>query len=110
MCPYKDPEYKKKWQKEHPESQQKWRDNHQEQYRKSIKEYGKKYRLEHPEITKAEDLAKYHIPLKSCCEFGSCGSTEHLQRAHMDYDYPLEVLTFCCKHHHLIDKLYRRFD
>lgn len=88
-------EWSKKYQKKHPESHRKC---------------SQKWKKEHPEIIKAESLALYHIPLGSICEFGNCHSTENLERAHMDYDYPLEVLTFCARHHHLVDRLYREFD
>ena len=96
----------RKYHETHRKEDREYKKEHPEQ----LREYNKKFRLEHPEIVKADNLAYYHCPLGSVCEFGSCGSTKNLQRAHMDYDYPLEVLTFCAKHHSLVDRLYRRFD
>lgn len=106
--------YQKKYRKEHPEIHIKYRTSHPESNRKAVtkyqknhpetvKEYKKKYRKNNPEKTKAERLANYHIPLASNCL--RCGSTENLQRAHMDYNKPLDVLILCAKCHSLIDRL-----
>jgi len=113
--------YMKTYNKAHYQHQTKWRNK--EQLRKYGVEYRKnhppdlerwvidarEYRRKHPERKYAQNLARY-IPLKPSCEFGNCTSTEKLEHAHLDYDYPLEVVTFCAKHHRLVDRLYGRFD
>lgn len=88
---YKYKECRKEWNKEHPESQRSW---------------AKKNRKKR----NAEQQAERHIPIKSYCEFGGCKSIENLERAHIDYDHPFEVLTFCSKHHSLIDVLYGKYE
>jgi hypothetical protein len=98
-------EYAREYRKQHPEKSMEYYYRHPEKCRELVKQY----RQEHPEIIKAQNKARC-CPLLSYCQFGSCESTKNLQRAHLDYDYPLEVVTFCARHHHLIDKLYRRFD
>jgi hypothetical protein len=74
------------------------------------KENKRIYRLRHPKIEKAHNLAKYHIPLGKMCQFGNCDATKNLNRCHLDYDYPLLVITMCQYHHNLIDRLYREND
>ena len=91
----KHPEYFNNWAREHPEERN---------------ESTRKWALENPEKKNAEQQAWRHCPLGPCCQFGGCGSTEKLQRAHIDYSKPLEVLTFCAKHHKLIDALYKEND
>jgi len=41
----------------------------------------------------AENQAYQHIPLGDKCEL--CGSTDWLERHHMDYSKPLEIKTLC---------------
>jgi len=97
----------------HRKGSRKWRQNHPEYQRKHLEKHRKgsvKYRKNNPEKIYAQNIAYKHIPLGSECQFGSCHSNSRLERAHLDYNEPLEVLTFCIKHHHLIDRLYRRFD
>jgi len=83
----KHPNYDKEWQREHPEFH---------------REYQKTYAQRHPEIIKAQDLAKYHIPLGLKCK--SCGSTENLERHHPDYSKPLEIITLCRICHNKLDR------
>ena len=65
----------------------------------------KKWQRVNPEKKYAEQQAYRHVPLGPCCMV--CGTTENLERAHIDYSKPLEVLTFCAKHHRLVDKYYK---
>jgi hypothetical protein len=87
--------YQREWARKHPKNPIKHR------------LISREWRKNHPEIIIAQNLAVRHIPLGKSCQFGGCNSIVNLQRAHMDYDYPLEILTFCVKHHFLIDRIYR---
>jgi len=105
---------------------QKYYKTHLEQLRRRHREYNKtrpsrkhrnytelsrKYRKNHPDRAFAQMMVYNHkIPRLSYCQFGGCDSTKNLQRAHMDYSKPLEILTFCSRHHSLIDRVYRGVD
>jgi len=122
------PEYMREWRKNHPnymnEYNRKWRKTHQKHIREQIREYNRKWQKNHPErnkvdskvyaqrhpkIIKAQRLAQ-SIARMEKCQFGGSNHSGRLERVHMDYDCPLEVLTMCLKHHRLVDRLYRRND
>lgn len=48
----------------------------------------------------ARNMAERLIEIKPCCEI--CGSTEKLERHHLDYNQPLLVNTLCLKCHRQI--------
>lgn len=90
--------------------QKEWQYNHPEQWKIIHDKASRKYEKTHRKIKNAENLAQNHILLGKICEFGGCNSTEKLNRCHLDYDKPLEVITLCCKHHKLVDILYKEID
>ncbi len=59
----------------------------------------KKYNTNHggKKSRKAQSMAQYYVPLGNACE--ECGSKEHLERHHPDYDKPLEAQTLCRECH-----------
>jgi hypothetical protein len=104
----RNPEYQINYRKLHPDANRAknydrkeydkiYRQTHKEQNRAKINKWHKL----HPKIRKAERLARDNVPLGSHCEI--CYSIKDLQRAHFDYDKPLEVHTFCVKCHAMID-------
>lgn len=97
--------YRDKYPKEYIEYLKQWRLKHREQYLDCHNKYQKTYRKNHREIIKAQQITQ-RILIDSKCS--SCGSIENLERHHIDYSRPLEVVTLCLKCHVLTHKLYRR--
>lgn len=89
----------KEWQKKNPDKVNEWRKQHLEKGRENAREYAQN----NPEIRYAEQLARQKVPLKPYCEI--CYGIKILQRAHFDYDKPLDVHTFCIKCHTMIDRI-----
>ncbi len=97
--PYKDKQKNyaltKLWCIKHPE-------RIREIQRKAQKKAYLKRKKEHPEILKAHDLANYHVPLASNCQ--KCGSIEHLERHHPNYEKPLDIITLCKPCHDFVHR------
>lgn len=104
--PIENKEKHRNWNLKHSEYYKNWRLEHREQ----INEYTKNWRRQNHKKAYAELIAWRNASLASKCQFGNCDATEHLQRAHLDYDYPLLVVTFCARHHSIIDRLYKETD
>ena len=93
----------REWRLLHPEKVREWNTNRN---LKKVHERHMLYNKNNPEKIKADRVAT-HIPLGNECQFGGCHSTKNLEHAHLDYDFPLETVTFCRRHHTIVDRLYR---
>jgi len=67
--------------------------------RAEVIEGTRQWQIQNPEKIKAENLARYHIPIPKdqLCEY--CYSTPAKHRHHTDYSKPLEVMFLCISCH-----------
>lgn len=61
------------------------------------RDYWRKYYQRNRKKVLARDISKREVPLGNRCEI--CGSTENLERHHIDYDKPELVVTLCRECH-----------
>jgi hypothetical protein len=62
----------------------------------------------HKKHYNADDEARYYTILKDHCEV--CGTTKiYLERMHLDYSKPLEIVTSCRKCHKKFDTIQRQY-
>lgn len=92
-------EYQRKWRAAHVEQARaharKWVRTHKDKARiNTVRWQNKQYKC-NPEFKKkllARSSAQYYVPVIECIK---CGSKEQLQRHHLDYNKPLEVVILC---------------
>jgi len=110
MCPYKDPEKKKKHDKQYYlKNRKKILKRDREYYRKNIEKIHKRqknYYHNHPERIKAKYLAYHYVDLEKECQLcpDDDKRTKNLERHHPDYSEPLIVVTVCSECHKWIHK------
>jgi len=89
--------YHEEWHQKNKEKELirsgKWKMENPIRFRELKLKAQKKYYKKYPQKIKAQNTARYHIPLKKEC--GICKSPERLERHHWRYDKPLLVSTLC---------------